>query len=67
MKLQTIYNKMEVLIDSSEGDYESIWDDFWELSKQDKGRVDWCDPDTSYEDDIMARFTAIGNYLDEEG
>lgn len=65
MDLKTIYRWMALLIESAEGDYESIWDEFWKLSKRVRVRVDWCDPDTSYEEDIMARFNAIGNYLEE--
>jgi hypothetical protein len=67
MKLETIYNWMTRLIESVDieqgKDYSDIWDDFWALSRRVPIFIDYCDPDTSYEEDIMARYNAIGRYL----
>lgn len=43
--------------------YGAIWDDFWSLSKEVRVYIEYYDPDTSYEEDIMARYNAIGSYL----
>lgn len=38
--------------------FKDIWDSFWEIKKQIKTVVDWYDPDTTYEEDIMAYLVA---------
>lgn len=62
-----IYDRMRSLIFYArfKKDFELIWDDFWELSKDIEVHIDYYDPDTSYEEDIMARYNAIGDYLKE--
>lgn len=67
MRLDTVYYWMTKLIKSVDeahgGDYSEIWDDFWSLNKRVPVSIDYYDPDTSYEEDIMARYNAIGEYL----
>jgi hypothetical protein len=67
MKVETIYNWMTRLIESVDieqgKDYSDIWDDFWALNRRIPVFIDYYDPDTSYEEDIMARYNAIGEYL----
>lgn len=69
MKVETIYNWMTRLIESVDieqgKDYSDIWDDFWALNRRVPVFIDYYDPDTSYEEDIMARYNAIGEYLGE--
>lgn len=66
MRLDTIYYWMTQLIESVyEGDYSEIWDDFWSLNKKVPVSIDYYDPDTSYEEDIIARYNAIGEYLEK--
>lgn len=67
MKVETIYNWMTRMISTvdevHEGDYSEIWEDFWALNRRVPVFIDYYDPDTSYEEDIMARYNAIGEYL----
>ena len=65
--VEVIYDRMSYLIKYAKdlNDFEFIWDDFWKLSKQIDVHIDYYDPDTSYEADIMARYDAIGDYLEE--
>jgi hypothetical protein len=65
MNLRNVYRCMESLIESSNDDYSDIWVEFWKLSNRIGVHIDWYDPDTSYEEDIMARYNAIGAYLEE--
>lgn len=44
--------------------YELLWDDFWELSRDFPFDVEWCDMDTSYEEDISARYNAIHEFME---
>lgn len=63
--VEYIHDRMHTLIFYArlKKDFELIWDDFWNLSKQVDVHIDYYDPDTSYEEDIMARYNAIGDYL----
>lgn len=67
MRLDTIYYWMTRLIKSVDeeygDDYSEIWDDFWALNKKVPVFIDYYDPDTSYKEDIMARYNAIGEYI----
>lgn len=38
--------------------FDDIWDSFWEIKKQIETYVDYCDPDTTSEEDIMAYLNA---------
>jgi len=64
-----IYRSMSFLIDTCkqyEGDLDMWgiqWDTFWDLSIDFPFRVEWCDMDTSYEEDIMARYLAIDEFM----
>lgn len=61
-----LYLKMKRLIEaadkqskvSNQDCYEKIWNEFWKLHKQMSVNIDWCDPDSTYEEDIMACFNA---------
>lgn len=65
LSLRTIYRQMGSLIQYANvrGDYGAIWDEFWSLSKGVRVYIEYYDPDTTYEEDIMARYAAIGRYL----
>ena len=39
------------------------WESFWELSMGFPFKVEWSDPDTSYEEDIMQRYRAIDEFM----
>lgn len=39
------------------------WESFWELSMGFPFKVEWSDPDTSYEEDIMQRYNAIDEFM----
>lgn len=39
------------------------WESFWELSMGFPFKVDWSDPDTGYEEDIMQRYNAIDKFM----
>jgi hypothetical protein len=58
---------MNEMVDSCkcEEDFETIWDDFWELSSfvDDFVHIEYYDPDTSYEEDILYRMSAIKAYF----
>lgn len=64
--VQYYFNQMtELISDRDSQDFDEIWDEFWMLSRK-IGKIetiDWCDPDTSYFEDVMARYESIKNYL----
>ena len=39
------------------------WESFWELSMGFPFKVEWSDPNTSYEEDIMQRYNAIDEFM----
>lgn len=39
------------------------WESFWEISMGFPFKVEWNDPDTSYEEDIMKRYNAIDEFM----
>lgn len=43
--------------------WESFWESFWELSLGFPFKVEWDDPDTGYEEDIMQRYNAIDEFM----
>jgi len=58
---------MSILIEgTSPDDFDLIWDDFWKLSGfiSEIKVIEWCDPDTTYYEDIMARYNSIVDYVD---
>lgn len=62
-----LYHDMKTLVSVAQKyeDFGGIWDKFWGISK-DIGaivHIEYYDPDTTYEEDIMARFNAIRDYL----
>lgn len=67
MDLERIYFRIETIIQSDlswEAKYDMIFSP--ELSQQfcrmARG-FDWCDPDTTYEEDLMAFYNAAKEYL----
>lgn len=38
--------------------YHDIWDLFWQTANQIEVYVDYCDPDTSYEEDMQAKLNS---------
>lgn len=65
-KVKILHNLMRDLIDENT-EFADKWEDFWRLSQRVVivVDIDWYDPDTSYEEDIMSRFNAIGSWLDK--
>ena len=39
------------------------WESFWELNMGFPFKVEWSDPDTSYEGDIMQRYNAVDEFM----
>ncbi|AUR94323.1 hypothetical protein NVP1193O_192 [Vibrio phage 1.193.O._10N.286.52.C6] len=67
-ELHRHFNKMTNLIAATEPeDFGDIWDEFWGLSQQVSKIVyiDYYDPDTTYFEDIMARYDSINEYLEK--
>lgn len=66
-KVKAIYKRMQKLVDDPHTEFADKWDDFWVMSQEVVliADISWYDPDTSYEEDIMSRYTAIGDWLDE--
>lgn len=50
-------------------DWDEIWDTFWRLNKElsKHWKVEYCDPDTTYEEDIMARYNSYKEYYENGG
>ncbi len=55
--LQEMEALVQTAIDGSTN-FDDIWDSFWNIKKQIDTYVDYCDPDTSSEEDIMAYLNA---------
>jgi hypothetical protein len=56
-----LLQKMEALVQiaiNGSVSFEDIWDSFWEIKSQIDTYVDYCDPDTTSEADIMAYLEA---------
>lgn len=72
-KVRKVFDKMTKLLPSkyTEEEFSKIWREFWVLSNDvsDMAHIGWCDPDTTYEEDILARYYAIKRWLEdaEEG
>lgn len=68
-KALDVYRHMTLLVDTCKhykGDldmWDIQWDTFWDLSNDFPFRVEWCDMDTSYEEDIIARYLAIDDFM----
>ena len=47
--------------------WADIWDEFWKISKQlqEFWDVEYYDPDTTYKEDILARFNSYKEYYEE--
>lgn len=69
VEIKKLFGLMSLYVDIAKrkNDFNYIWDDFWELSDKISKYVtiDWYDPDTSYEEDIMARYNVIESYIEE--
>ena len=66
-----LYNEMKLTVDACKrctnnnvNPWSIFWDSFWGLSNEFPFTVDWCDYDTSYEEDIMQRYNAIENFME---
>lgn len=66
--LENLFQEMKTLVEDPNTDFSDKWDDFWELSSDisDIVLIDWYDPDTTYEEDIMARYRAVKEHIEEE-
>lgn len=69
VEIKELFGLMTLYVDIAKrkDDFNYIWDDFWGLSGKISNYVtiSWYDPDTSYEEDIMARYDAIKSYIEE--
>ena len=68
----SLFNRMTALIFMVEEgvcDWHEIWDEFWRLDKElsKYWKVEYYDPDTSYEEDIMARYNSYKEYYENGG
>ena len=62
------FQQMTNLIEGLEPeDFGGIWDEFWTLSGlvDNIKHIEWYDPDTTYFEDIMARYDPIKAYLEK--
>ena len=60
-KAMEIYNSSEFELDA-EAKYDLIFSEH--ISKKVYHLFDWCDPDTSYEEDVAAFMTAFTEYIE---
>ena len=67
-RLKITFKKMGKLLEgcTCEDDYQLVWEDFWGLNKSVNVSIHYYDPDTSYMEDILARYYAIGAYLESK-
>lgn len=70
-KANIIYNEMKIIIESCRNytntnvdPWAVLWESFWELSNEFPFNVDWCDFDTSYEEDMMQRYNAVEGFME---
>lgn len=70
-KAKEVYEDMTLLVkmcNNPKYDYldywGTYWESFWELSKEFPFKVEWYDPDTSYQEDIMSRYMAIESFME---
>lgn len=65
----SLYKKLDMLVGQAyvKDNWDEIWDEFWEISNKlnDIRYIDYCDPDTSYKEDILARFNSYKEYYEE--
>ena len=68
-KAVQIHLDMVLLINICKGNTGSsdlwsiYWESFWELSMGFPFKVEWNNPDSSYEEDIMQRYNAIDEFV----
>jgi hypothetical protein len=45
--------------------YTEHWDEFWEVSQliDDIADIAWTDPDAGYQDDMLARYNAVADFM----
>lgn len=69
LEMKALIETAEVLSKTVDSDsaYSPIWDKFWELRKSLQLNVEYCDPDTTYEEDIRACWNATLYKLQELG
>lgn len=67
-KAKEVYEDMTLLVKicqkSNSDVWDVYWDSFWEVSREFPFEVEWYDPDTSYQDDIMSRYLAIEDFME---
>lgn len=69
---QTCYEELELIINTCEkfdinrtNSWSVFYQDFWECSNKIPFEIDWCDPDSGYEDDMKARFKAVKEFVEQ--
>ena len=67
-KAKDVYEGMALLVkicQKSNSDVWGIyWESFWDLSREFPFKVEWYDPDGSYQEDIMSRYLAIEGFME---
>ena len=64
-----LYKLLDSLVGQAyiKDNWDEIWDEFWKISKQlqEFWDVEYYDPDTTYKEDILARFNSFKEYYEE--
>ena len=64
-----LYKLLDSLVGQAyiKDNWGEIWDEFWEISNKlsDIRYIDYCDPGTTYKEDILARFNSFKEYYKE--
>lgn len=67
-KAKEVYEDMTLLVkickESNSDVWGIYWDSFWDVSRDFPFKVEWHDPDTSYEEDMMSRYLAIEGFVE---
>lgn len=66
--LITLFKEMDGLVEQAikYDMWDELWGNFWDVSNRINilVHIDWHDPDASEEEDIMARYYAVKEYVD---
>lgn len=68
-KAKEVYEDMTLLVKICQESKSDVWDVYWDsfldLSKEFPFKVEWYDPDGSYQEDIMSRYMAIEGFVED--
>lgn len=64
-KLKDLHSKLKPFIDECKelGNWDLNWAQYWKTYGEHELKISYCDPDTTYEEDMMALFNAIEREL----